>query len=203
MIPSRWVQLLVVGAVGLVLGLGAGWKLWRVNQVTPETYAREQRQSDGSLILEKKPQSDAKPAQEIPKGGAIERVIQVSIKPKPLDPIPMISSPMDAPGILMPGSAQPVNAPIRVDLTLVRMPDGTRRVLASSPDGEIVGGVDIPVESATSQKPLRWTASILRTWEPTTGKQGWGGQLQRNMGPFVVGVGGFQGTVFATAGVRW
>jgi len=36
--------------------------------------------------------------------------------------------------------------PITLDLTLVRMPDGGRRVVASSLDGEIVGGVDVPVD---------------------------------------------------------
>jgi hypothetical protein len=49
-----------------------------------------------------------------------------------------------------------------VDMTLVRMPDGTRRVIASSPNGDIKPGasVDIPVENAAPQKVLHHAIGI-------------------------------------------
>ena len=38
--------------------------------------------------------------------------------------------------------------PVNLDLSLVRMPDETRRVIVSSKNGDVLDGIDIPVESA-------------------------------------------------------
>ncbi|MBI5888195.1 MAG: hypothetical protein HZB82_05730 [Deltaproteobacteria bacterium] len=48
-----------------------------------------------------------------------------------------------------------------VDLSVVKMPDDTRRVVASSPNGEVVGGVDIPVEAARPVPAVpKWAAGM-------------------------------------------
>lgn len=112
-----------------------------------ETAAPEQRQADGSLVLERRPDADAKPKQQIPRKAKVERIAQIVVQP-------------DA--IADPGQPCP---PVTVDMTLIRSPDGMRRVLASSPDGEVVGGIDIPVESAAPPaEPKRWALGV--SWEP-------------------------------------
>lgn len=139
-------------AVGIMLGLGIGWKIWKPTPVKAEAYARAQRQQDGSLILERKPQPDAKPAQEIPKGAKVERIAQVQFRPAEV--MPRTSGP--SPEILL-----PVPPPYTLDLTLVRMQDQSRRLIVSSPDGEIVGGVDMPVEAMPEPKTLKWAAGVV------------------------------------------
>lgn len=139
-------------AVGIMLGLGIGWKIWRPTPVKAETYARAQRQQDGSLILERKPQPDAKPAQEIPKGAKVERIAQVQFRPA----VATVQANGPNPEILL-----PVAPPYTLDLTLVRMLDQSRRLIVSSPDGEIVGGVDMPVEAMPEPKTLKWAAGVV------------------------------------------
>lgn len=67
--------------------------------------------------------------------------------------------------------------PVDIELALVRMPDKTRRVVASSPNGKILGGVDIPVESAAPAKVLRWSAGATR--DLLSGA--WGGVVTRDV----------------------
>lgn len=113
-----------------------------------ETAAPEQRQPDGSLKLERQPDPHAQPKQQIPRRAKVERVAQVTVQPK---------------ATAEPGKPCP---PVSVDMTLIREPDGMRRVLASSPDGQVVGGLDIPVESAAPvADPKRWAAGM--SWAPS------------------------------------
>lgn len=130
--------------LGAIVGLTTGWKLWSPKKATQETSALAQRNEDRSLVLAKQPNAEAKPAQQVPKGAVVERIVYVEIQPKPVPKPPEPVNPK--PGTDTPALWTPPK--IRLDLTLVRSEDGTRRVVASSPDGEVVGGVDIPVESA-------------------------------------------------------
>lgn len=50
-------------------------------------------------------------------------------------------------------------ATFTVDMSLIREKDGSKRVIASSPDGEIVGGLDIPIETLTYKSRV-WAAGI-------------------------------------------
>ena len=167
-LKSMGIVLLVGLILGLLGGLGSGWKLWSPKPAKPETPAVAVRQPDGSLVLERKPDATAKPAQIIPKGGVVERIEQVTIQPRAQTPGPSGadpagtsgSAPADAgqkPTNPLPGALTPC-PPVRVDLTLVRMPDQSRRVVASSPDGDVVGGVDIPVENAVTPRVFKWAA---------------------------------------------
>ena len=137
-------------AAGLIFGagIGAGWKIFRPKPVaTVEVALPAQRQTDGSLILERAPDANAKPAQQIPAGAKVERIERIVVRPT----APSTSAAATAPTN---GSGQLGAAPIpglpstTVDLTLLRMNDNTERVVASSPDGEIVGGMDVPVAAA-------------------------------------------------------
>lgn len=119
-----------------------------------ETPAVAVRQPDGSMVLERKPDAKAKPVHAIPKGGKAERVVRVDVQPERVDcPICI------------------------VDLTLVRMPDDTRRVVASSPTGTILGGLDVPLVPLNIDKDRPWAAGISRG----TSTESWGAWVDRDL----------------------
>ena len=161
-------------------GIGTGWLLWHPKAQKVETYAPEVKQRDGSLVLERKPQADAKPVHEIPKGGKVERIVQVQVKPKTGTPTAATATPGSGPENVLPELP-----PVTVDLSLVRLPDQTRRVIVSSPNGEVIGGVDVPVEAAREAKALRWAAGY------EFARSTWGKShsivVQRDLGPLRLG----------------
>lgn len=147
----RWAPLAAI-AVALFAAAAFGWWLGQPKPVQ-ETAAPEQHQADGSLVLERRPDADAKPKQQIPRKARVERVAQVTVQPVV---------------VAEPGKPCP---PVTVDLSLIREPDGMRRVLASSPDGEVVGGIDVPVETAAPPpEPKRWAAGL--SWSPADATAG-------------------------------
>lgn len=162
--------LVVSLALGVIVGLTTGWTLWSPKKRVQEVYAPAIRNEDKSLVLEKKPMADAKPAQQVPKGAVVERVVYVEVQPHgpstevhPTTPGSIVTEPQVTPSSLP--------SPIRVDLTLYRLQDGTKRVVASSPDGEVVGGLDVPVEAARPvPKELKWAAGAVY------GTTSWGGK---------------------------
>lgn len=168
------------------LGFGTAWKLYKPRAPKAETAAPAQRQADGSLVLERKPDAKARPAQELPKGAKVERIVQVTVQPKALPALPGIPTPGPGPAAVPasnPGQSASNPRPIRVDLTLVRMPDQTRRVIASSPDGTVVGGVDIPEAPQPQPRVLKWAAG--GSWNPAD--HTYGAWLDRDAGPLRLG----------------
>lgn len=146
-------RLYIIGIIALiVLGIALGGYIYRPEPPKPETYAPAEVQKDRSQILERKPQANAKPAHKVPKGAKVERVVKLEVRSKPVN----------APSALRAGAGEaepPADIdcpPVQVDLSLVRLPDESRRVIASSPNGEILTGVDIPVESAAPDKGYDW-----------------------------------------------
>lgn len=123
---------------------------------TPETYAPAVRRSDGSVVLERQPAAKPAVTHKLPAGGKRERSVHVDVKPTDPD-CPLCS----------------------VDMTLVRMNDGSRRVIASSTTGEVVNGIDIPLLPADPS--LKWAAGVSYG-------QGWGGWLDRDIGRLRVGI---------------
>jgi hypothetical protein len=133
---------LCTGAIGAALLYCLVWSLLRYREGTAPppadlTPAPEQRQSDFSLVLAREPNADAKPAHVLPKGARPERIVHVRLQP-------------NAESIAIPAAVKGTEItwlprPLTLDLTLARMPDGGGRVVASTPDGMIVGGVDVPV----------------------------------------------------------
>jgi hypothetical protein len=150
----RWMIYLLLGVACLIGAAALGWWLGQPEPVF-ETRALEQRQADGSVVLERRPDLQAKPAQQVPLGAKVERVGRVTAIPNS--------------GTVVPNRGTAAFAPcprVTVDWSLVREPDGGRRFLASSPDGTIVGGVDVPIETAAPPpKPLRWAAGV--SWSPS------------------------------------
>lgn len=204
----NWMRIGVIGVViGLILGLAMGWGLWRPKPLPKERPLPAVRQGDGSLVLERRPPvgPPAPPSHQIPAGGKEERRVSVTVKPRwTLPPNP------GKPGEIQEPPA-PANGcpPVRVDLSLVRMPDQSRRMVASSPDGEVVGGLDMPLEPPRPMpRPLRWGAGALYNPLDRT----YGAFLDRDFGPLRLGVEAYQtrqpgGSSSAAAavrlGIRW
>lgn len=146
-----WTIVLALSIIGAAIAVVL---LWPHPKPVVETAKPAVVQPDGSTILERTDtQPSVKPPHVVPKGSTVERVVQVKVKPK----VVIADGIKDAPSLSP--DAKPANNPITVDLSLVRLTDDTKRVIASSPDGEIVGGMDIPIETLT-YKPRVWAAGI-------------------------------------------
>jgi hypothetical protein len=182
--------------VGVLLGAGAGLTLgWKIYHPKPviETYHPAVNQPDGSVILESKPNPNAKPPHSVPSGAVVEHTTHVVVTPTQNPPVQG-----------NPAAAIPC-PPIQVDLTAIRLKDGSHRVIASSPDGTISGGsVDIPVEAARPQAEVpKWSASGLVGYDVFQKKRVYGALLNRSAGPFVFQAGFIGQTAFVGIGVRF
>jgi len=167
------------------------------------------RQADGSLVVERvdpttQPQ---KPPHELPKGAVEEHRVSVVVQPRrgvavrqesakipmgiPADSAEvarLVASddrPTCKPSLQVPDSCD--CPPAQVDLSLVRMPDRTRRVVASSPDGQVVSGIDVPSEFLSVPRIPRWTASAVAVADLDGIRPGI--LVTRRLGPIVVGGG--------------
>jgi hypothetical protein len=184
-------------------GMSLGWKMRAPKPGKLDPPAAAIRQSDGSLILERKLDPNAKPAQEIPKGSVVERIVYVTVKPRAsgVDQLPTIGGAL--PVVVAPAVATPCH-PVRVDLTLIRQPDQTRRVIVSSLDGDVIGGLDVPVESAPEQiRAQKWAVTGLIGYDFRNRCRAYGAMASRSAGPFVVQTGFIGQTAFVGAGVRF
>lgn len=144
-----WRARLELGCVVLVLVAAAlAWAFWPPKPV-PEvvTAAPQVVQADHSVIAERAPAAQApKPRTILPKGAIPERDVSVVVAPAP-------------------GASS-----VQVDLQLVRMPDNGRRVIASSPDGQIVSALDIPIEAGLVPAPPKvWAAGLSYSTEREVG----------------------------------
>ena len=145
--------------VGLTVGFYFGFQQNKPKQII-ESYKPEVRQSDNSLVLERKPDASAKPKQVLPPQAKVERIVSVEVETeKPVDHI-------------------------GVDFTVVSEPDGSKRVIASSPDGRVVGGADIPVAPISIPVVQNWAVGGL--YNPHLKK--YGGFIQYKKGPYVAQV---------------
>lgn len=208
MIPTRFILPAGALVLGLAIGLGAGWKLYRPKPAPVETAAPAVRQADKSLVLERKPEAKPQPKHELPKGAKLERQIQVTVLPS----IPMDARKIPGSGSLAVNSGQSVgntdnsgqSRAITVDLSLVRLQDGTQRVIASSEQGTVLTGLDIPVQGPMpTAKPLRWSGSVLRGYDAYRRQAVWGAAITYSRGPFVVTGGAIGQTAFVGIGVQF
>ncbi len=159
---------LTVVAVGILLGVCAGWWMrgWYDKPITrAEPPAPAQRLDGGSLVLERGEPGrveDMPRPPELPKNvERVERVVRVTVRPQLEGDGREVER-----GVMSP--AAPASCPdVRVDLALLEMTDGTRRVVASSPDGIILGGVDVPLVPVKVVAPPLLNALGL-TFRPLT-----------------------------------
>jgi hypothetical protein len=206
---------LKIAAIGcvFVVGFGLAWVVYRPKPPKPEPAAPEIRQKDGSIVLERAPSgvsasarpgtAPLKPAGILPAGAKVEREIQLTVAPR--IPSAWPGAPLQLNGRPFPGSSVPLSAcpPLTIDLSLVRLKDQTHRVIASSPDGTIVGGLDVPVETPAPFKIPRWSVEALAGYDSHAGRNVFGGAVSYGRGPFVVQGGVIGGIAFAGAGIRF
>jgi len=136
------------------------WALWPPKPVHElDTPAPQVRQADRSVVAERAPDAHPPaPRHIIPQGFHEERRESVVIAPAP------------------------AASSVEVDLSLVS--NGTeRRVVASSPDGEVIKAIDIPIEPALLPPPPKpWAAGLSYDTRHAVGI--W---LERDVGRLVVG----------------
>jgi hypothetical protein len=172
---------IVSALLGMVAGLFIGHSLY-YKPVAKETPAFAVKQPDKSLILARDPDAKAKPAHQIPKGATVERIVKVIVKAKPEQTNPVESTKRAEPDHIADVGNMIDCPPVNLDLSLVRMPDETRRVIVSSQNGDVLDGIDIPVEAAkTVSDEKKW--SVGGTY--FTNKI-WAARVGRDIGPVTV-----------------
>ena len=141
---------LIPRSIMLVVVLLAGWLGYLLGNyrhpVTEVITAMPPvQQADGSVVAERVVVSKPSPAPHIlPKGVHEERRVAITVKPK--------SQASIASGIECP--------PVSIDLSLVQSGDG-RRIVVSSPDGDIVNAIDMPLEAGYMPPPAKvWALGV-------------------------------------------
>lgn len=123
--------------LGAAIGAGAIY-FWPATTVV-ETAKPAERQADGSLIAERAPSATHKPTHTIPKGGKVERDIRVNVQTTGRPDCPMCT----------------------VDLSLVKLPDDTHRIIASSPTGEVLNALDVPRVPSIVDREKPWGVGAM------------------------------------------
>ena len=143
-------QIRLIAGIVLLLGLLLGAYLIGVKTTEPKpeviTAAPAVAQSDGSIVVERKPEAvSSKPPHKIPRGAKEERRVSLNLKP-------------DA--VVTDEGCKCDPAPVAVNLSLVRDDQG-RRVVASATGGQIVGALDVPIEpTLMPPEPHPWAAGL-------------------------------------------
>lgn len=167
----------IAAVLGLLLGLGAGYKLWhRDPAATTEPFRAGHRQADGSVDLTRIPTApaDAGPApHQLPKGAKETSRTHLKVTPatKPVAP----------------GAPTCSCEPIVIDLSAYEGPHGTGVV--ASADGAEVSVADSTYTPMT-QPPADYRSFALVTAEP--GRDGYTAQVGRRFlgGRFSMSLGG-------------
>lgn len=161
--PAGWslrAKLEMLAALAFVVALILGWALWPAKPV-PEiaTPAPAVRQDDGSMVAERAPDPYPAPAPHIiPKGFHEVRRESVVVAPAP------------------------AASSVEVDLSLVSN-GAEQRVVASSPDGQVLKAIDIPIVPALMPAPARpWAVGMSYDTRHAVGV--W---VDRDVGRLVVG----------------
>lgn len=175
--------LLFCGAAGVALG----YLIWgREVAVVHEGVAHEQTMDDGSVVLHRDPAGDiATPAPERPAGHTAVRTVEIEVLPPPVE-VPAGQCPRTV-----------ICPPVTVRLDLLRAADGTYRAQASSADGTILSGIDVPLEPALVPAVRPWAAGLTHDGDRA------GAFVHRDIGRVRVGLDSDGDTTRASLGWRW
>jgi len=184
---NQWAYSVVL----FLAGLASGWWLYHDEQVT-ETHKPAITQKDGSVVLERAPDAETGiPAPKLP--GKLERTMVVKVRPRP-EKKPEPVKP-DANGMCPAAKECPA---LTVRLDLVHDAESGRRVVASSPDGDIVGGIDIPIEKWIKRNESKWASGLTYDSDRKVGAF-----LDRDLGPFRLGMEADQDSIRGRVGIRF
>lgn len=154
-------------ALGMVVGLLLGWWLWHPRQAPVEAAAPEIALPQSNAFVPERKPSEPVPeplkaaVKELGQGAKLERAVKLTVQPK----------------------GETDCKKVDLELGVVRMPDNTQRVIARSDDGEIVGGVDIPIAAQPLPRNLKWSAGGAYD----VAERRYGIYVDRNFGPFRIG----------------
>lgn len=182
---------LLSAAVALVLGLCGGfWGAWHLYRPKGSPAAPDQphaaQQTAAGLLVREQPAAALPQPKGIPAGSRVVRSVHLEVLPHTPRPAPALPRVDEAPGkALADGYAA---EPVKVDLDLVRQPDGHLRVLARAENGDLIPGasIDVPDTSAPVVAPA--PERVDRGWavgafvNPST--KAWGPVVMKDLGPF-------------------
>jgi hypothetical protein len=212
--------LVALAIVGFLFGLGlmAGYWIWGREVVhVVEDFAPAIEMDDGSKVLSREPDGKpSTPAPRVPKDHKPVRTIEVTVNgSKPVLNVTRKvtsergSNPSDVHGHSAIAAHSEVNSncyaandftcpssTVRIDL--LRAPDGTYRAQASSADGIVLDGVDIPLEDALVSRQRPWAVGYERTIDGSSGAF-----IERDVGRLRVGATVIDGTAAARIGWRF
>jgi len=153
------IAVLVAGVGGIFIGFSLQDPAAVPEDVTPAPGAT---QADGSVLVRRvvPPATPTKPPHQLPKGSKEERRVSLTLQPKKAD-----------------------CPPLRMDLSLVQI-DGGRRIVASSPDGEVIASQDMPlVTGMIPPAPKRWAAGLSSDYD----RERFGAWVDRDIGRVRIG----------------
>lgn len=146
-------------------GIYIGYKMFNSKpEIVYQHSAGEVVVNDSTKILAKQPDKDAKADMPLPKGATLERVVKFSVKQK-VKPVQEATESRNVEGkVGGKNSETPLDElcpPIDISLALILDKDKQQRVEAYSPNGDIVGGIDIPVRDITTPKEAKkWAVGM-------------------------------------------
>lgn len=145
-------------------GIYIGYKMFNSKpEIVYQHSAGEVVINDSTKLLAKQPDKDAKADMPLPKGATLERVVKFSVKQK-VKPVQEGDSSQSTESRNVEGKVGGKNSetsldelcpPIDISLALILDKDKQQRVEAYSPNGDIVGGIDIPVRDITIPKETK------------------------------------------------
>lgn len=167
--------------LALVLSVAGSFRLgqhWpKVEPITVEAAAPENRRGPGDLVLERKPAPELAPKLDKETSGNAVRRITFEAVP------------------------EHVGHSISIELLQFATPEGIRTEVKSE-NGRVLGGLDQPIRPLILPAQVRpWTVQVTRQWN----REGWewGALASYSRGPWVVSVGGSQHGGIVGVGVRF
>lgn len=139
-IPCNYLALSAL-VLGVVAGLSSGWWLWRPKPAPVETAAAAiQLPKSGAMVIERNPAAAVPPkivaaTKELNRKAKLTRAATITVQP-----------------------TQPDCDPVEIELGLVKLPDNTSRIVTTSDNATVTGGVDIPVATEQVVKEMKWAA---------------------------------------------
>jgi len=149
-------------------GIYIGYKMFdNKPEVVVQHSAGEVVVNPNTKILAKQPDKEAKADMPLPKGATLERLVKFSVKQKKLpaqptqEGIQTTNVEGKVGGVSGETSLDELCPPIDISLALILDKDKQQRVEAYSPNGDIVGGIDIPVRDITIPKEAKkWAVGM-------------------------------------------
>lgn len=170
--------ILAVLTLGLVLGFWIGWKVYDHKKEGSGAYSGPSAHADGSVTLERKPDSTTVLGTAIPRGDKPVKIIKIRVR----DTVRVVIHVRDTDIVCPPCDEIPL------DLTISTGKDGDH-VTAKAPAGVLITGTDIPITAAEPPRPHKWRVGLAV--EPFH-RQG-GATVMRDAGPFFFGATGLYG----------